>query len=457
MNPPGSAEQFTPLLATSWEHSKDGLTWTWHLREGVTFHDGEPFNADAAVQSIMASKDRGGAGFIWAPLKSVKATDGNTIVMHLSYAAPMDLVAGSTYGSWMVAPKALAAEKKNGKYFEKGIAAGTGPYTLSSYTPNQEVVFEKNPSYWGGWDGAHFDKVLLEITPEAVQQQQMLDGGQVDLALRLPQDSLASYKDKPGFTLSVNASWLNFTAFFNTLRPPLDNPLVRQALSYAIPYQDIVDVGQLGFATQARGPVPQGVYPYSDSTPQYQEDLTKAKDLLTKAGYPNGGFTLNLTYAAENDSEGRFAPLFKSAFAKIGVTVNVKAILFNQQWEQAKSDPKNAQDIFVLLYWPTYADAGTDNLYSMFHCADPPFFNLSYWCNKTFDKDIDTAAKLEVTDPQKAQSLYDDAQKLLVDQAPAGFLMDSQAVYAVPDTITGFQYNENYPFSLFFYGMSRTA
>ena len=189
---------------------------------------------------------------------------------------------------------------------------------------------------------------------------------------------------------------MNFTAFFNTLRPPLDNPLVRQALSYAIPYQDIVDVGQLGFATQARGPAPQGVHPYSDSTPQYQEDLTKAKDLLTKAGYPNGGFTLNLTYAAENDSEGRFAPLFKSAFAKIGVTVNVKAILFNQQWEQAKSDPKNAQDIFVLLYWPTYADAGTDNLYSMFHCADPPFFNLSYWCNKTFDKDIDTAGEVEV-------------------------------------------------------------
>ncbi len=457
VNPPGSSEQFTPLLATSWEHSKDGLTWTWHLREGVTFHDGETFDSAAAKASIEAAKDRGGAGFIWAPLKSMDTPDANTLVMNLSYSAPMDLVAGSTYGSWMVAPKALDASAKDKKYFESGIDAGAGPYTLDSYTPDQEVVLKKYDSYWGGWDGAHVDNVVLEIVPEAVQQQQMLDGGQVDLATRVPQDALASYENKPGFTVSANASWFNYTAFFNTLRAPLDDPKVRQALSYAIPYQDIIKVAALGYATQARGPVPQGVWPYSDQTPQYTYDLAKAEDLLAQAGHPNGGFDLKLTYAAENDTEAKFAPLIQDSFKQIGVNVQVKAILFNQQWEAAKSDPKNAQDIFVLLYWPTYADAGTDNLYSMFHCASPPFFNLSYWCNKQFDNDIDTAATLTVTDPEKSQELYNSAQKLLVDQAPAGFLMDTQAVYVVPDTVQGFQYNENYPFSLFFYDMSKTA
>ena len=381
--------------------------------------------------------------------------DPYTLQLDLKYAAPMDLIASSGYGAWMVAPKALAASAKNPHYFEKGISAGTGPYRLTSYTPGQQVVLSAFPGYWGGWKGAHPSRLVFQITPEAVQQQQMLQGGQADLALSVPDTSYASFRANPGYRVVAQPSWNNYTAFFNVLRPPLNNVLVRQALSYAMPYQQMIKIGALGYATQSHGAVPKGVYPYSPGVPQYTTDLARARQLLARAGHPGGHFSLSLTYAAENPLEAKIAPLIKQSFAQIGVSVNIKAILFNQQWAAAKAHPKQAQDIFLLLYWPTYADAGSDNLHSMFHSASPPFFNLSYWSDKAYDTLIDTAQTLEVTDPAKALADYNQAQSLLVSQAPAAFLMDTQAVYVVPKDIRGFAYNENYPFSLFFYGVSK--
>ena len=452
VNPPGAAEKYTPMLAESWESSADGMTWTFKIRQGVTFHDGEPLNAQAVKISIEAAKERGGASFIWAPLESIEANDDYTVVMNLSYAAPMDLVASSLYGAWIVSPKALESAAADENFFENGYEAGTGPYMLESFTPDKEVLMTAFPDYWRGWDDVkHFDKVLVSIVPEAVQQQQMLDGGEVDLALSIPLENISDYKDKPGFTFYEEPSFFNYVGFFNTLRPPLDNKTVRQALSYAIPYDDIIAIGAQEYGTQSRGPVPAGVWPWSAETPQYTQDLDKAKQLLAEAGFQDGGFKLRLTYAAENQSEERFAPLIKDAFAEIGVEVEIQAIQFSQQWEEAKADPANAQDMFLLLYWPTYSDAGSDNLWSMFHSSEAPFFNLSYWVNEQFDATLDEAIGLTVTDPEKSRQLYIDAMKLLVDEAPGIFFYDTKAVYVLPDHLKGFVYNLNYPFTFFFY------
>jgi peptide/nickel transport system substrate-binding protein len=448
-NPAGSGDEFTPGLAESWEASPDGMSWTFKIRSGATFHDGEPVDAAAVKASIEAAQDHGGAAFIWAPLKKVQTPDDSTVVLKLSYPAPMDLVAASTYGAWIVSPKALTASAKDKTYFEDGIDAGSGPYTVAEYAAGDEVVLKKYGEYWNDESAGTYETIDISITPDAVTAQQMLTSGEVDYATAVPLENLEQLESTGDYDVRDSNSPFNFVALFNTTRPPLDDPRVRQALSYAMPYDDIISVGAQGYGSRSHGPVPRGIFPFSEDVPMYETDLAKAQELLDEAGQGDG-FSLTLTYASENSSEARFVPLIKDALAKIGVEVDVRAQLFNQQWEKAKANPEDAQDIFVVYYWPTYSDAGADNLYSLFHSSDEPFFNLSYWKNTKYDQLVDEAGKLTGSDRDAAQAKYEEAMGMLYDQAPGAFLYDARGVSVVPKGLSVAPYNENYPFTVFF-------
>ncbi len=453
VNAPDSPEQYSPLLAESWEKSTDGLTWTFKLRPNVKFHDGEPMNAAAVVKSIEAAKDHAGASFIWLPLAKVEAVDDMTVKFTLSYAQPLELILGSEYAAYIVSPKALDAATANKDYWTAGVDAGTGPYTIESYEADKELVLAANKDYWGGWKPGQYEKVLVQFVPEATTRQQMLEGGEVDIVTTVPLDSLPTLATNPDYVVSYEPSLFNYTAFFNTLKAPLDDVKVRQALSYAIPYEDIIKIGANTLGTQSHGTVPMGVFPYSADVKQYTYDLEKAKALLKEAGHEGGGLKLTLTYASSNSTEENFAPLIKDSFAQIGVEVTIQPMDWAQQWALAKNDPaaQNAQDIFLLLYWPTYSDAGGDNMYSMFYGAkDAPHlnvtkFNLSYWYNEQYNALWDSANALSGTDTAASLSKYTEAQNLMVDQAPAAFLFDTKVAMIVPARITGFKYNLNYP------------
>lgn len=457
-NPPGSATPFSPGLAKSWTRSDGGKTWTFHLRRGVTFHDGEPLTSTAVKESIEAAAARGGASFIWAQLKSIDTPDSLTVVIHMKSPSRVNLIASSEDGAWIVCPAALAAEAKDTNYFESGKDCGTGPYELASYKAGQQVVLKAYSRYWKGWSATRYQNVVIEITPEAIVEQQMLTSGQVDLALSVPAENLKKLEASGKYYDIQRNTSENYTAFFNTTKPPLNNVDVRRALSYAMPYADIIKVGAYGLGTQSRGPVPTGIFPWTAKTPQYHQNLAKAKALLAQAGHPGGGFSLTLTYAAENQSEGRFAPLIKDAFAKIGVKVTLKPILFNQQWALAKANPKKAQDIFLLLYWPTYSDAGSDNMYSLFHSSAKPYFNLSYWNNPAYDKLVDSGSVIEGSSIPKAQADFSKALNMLYDQAPGAYLYDAKLALLVPHSLKATNaLNINYPFVTFFYSIQKTG
>ena len=451
VNPPGSAEQYSPLLAESWDKSADGLVWTFKLRPNVKFHDGEPMNAEAVVKSIQAAADHGGASFIWLPLDKVEAVDDMTVKFTLKWAQPLELIVGSEYDAYIVSPKALDAAAANADYWTAGVDAGTGPYMLESYAADKELVLTQYKDYWGGWKPNQYEKVLVQFVPEATTRQQMMEGGEVDIVTTVPLDSLATLATNPDYVVTYEPSLFNYTAFFNTMKKPLDDVKVRQALSYAMPYEDIINIGATGLGTQSHGTVPAGVFPYSADVKQYTYDLEKAKALLKEAGHDGGGFSLKLTYASANSVEENFAPLIKDSFAQIGVDVTIEPMDWAQQWTLAKTDPATAQDIFLLLYWPTYSDAGGDNMYSMFYGAkDPPHlnvtkFNLAYWYDEQYNALWDEANALSGTDIAASLAKYTEAQNLMVDQAPAAFLFDTKVAIIVPARITGFKYNLNYP------------
>lgn len=449
-NPDGVTPEYTPALATSWSSSKDGKTWTFKLRDGATFHDGTPVTSAAVKASFDSSKKVGGAGFIWDALKSVDASVDDTVILNLSYAAPMDLIASSTYGAYIVNPKALAAVAADSKYYESGKDGGSGPYTISSYKSGSSVVLSAYAKHWAT-DKPDYSTIDISIVADGITAQQMMTSGQVDWATNIPLTSMASLKKNKKYSVIKYKSPFNYLGYFNTLRAPLNNPVVRQALSMALNYRDITAIGGQGYATQARGPVPAGIYPYDPAIPQYVMARAKAKTMLDRAGVKN--LTIKITYASENSAEARFVPLIKDAFAAIGVTAEVQGMLFNQQWAAAKKDPANAQDLFIVKYWPTYSDAGVDNLWSLFHSSAKPFFNLSYWKNTAYDKLVDDAVELSGSDKAAAQKLYSQAMMMLYTEAPGLYLYDEAQVSVVPKKFSIPKYNINYPFSAFFAGV----
>src|SRR5215467_6866340 len=170
-----------PLLATSWSHSTDGLTWTFNLRHGVHFHTGRLMTAQAAKAAILRTKQlNGGASYIWGAVKSIDTTGQYTMVFHLSYPSPLPLEASADYSAYIYDTKAAGTGSLT-KWLKAAHDAGTGPYTLEKFSNGQEfeVIQKAFPAYWGGWKGQHYKKVVFRVVPQDTTAAQLLRGGQV--------------------------------------------------------------------------------------------------------------------------------------------------------------------------------------------------------------------------------------------------------------------------------------
>jgi len=451
VNPPGSKELFSFVLATGYTASKDGLEYTFALRKGVKFHDGTSFTSKAVKFSIERTKKIGkGAAFIWADLKEIVIVDDYTVILVLKKPVPLPQIAASAYASYIMSPK---VGDKDSAWFNEGNDAGSGPYTLKNYKNGESWMLAKFNDYWGGWEGKHIENILVKYTKQALTQLQMLQAGQAMLVGRIPLDSYPSVKNGKTTKVLYGPSYQNYMAFFNTTRPPLDNVKVRKALAHAIPYDDIITIGFNGNASQARGPVPQGQFGGTKDVIQYKYDLELAKKLLAEAGHAGGGFKLTLTYAAENAQEARFAPLIQSEFKKIGVDVEIKALAWSTQWAMAKKDPKTAQDIFLLLWWPTYSDP-YETLYSLLHDeGEKPVWNLAYYQNSSYDKMIREAYETTGSNPEKSLDLYVKAQNLIQKDVPVAWVVDITTNWPMNKKLQGFVMNPAYPNVPFLYDM----
>jgi len=451
--PPGSTPQVQPLLATSWSTSADGLTWTFRLRPDVKFHDGTPVNAAAVKYSIERTQKLGqGAAFIWDPVKTITAVDDLTVEFTLSYQAPLDLIASSGYGAWIMSP--AATEGKDNGWFNAGHDAGSGPYMIDSYEKDQRAILKRFDGYWGGWRPGQFDTVILKVVEDATARQQMIQSGEADYTYTIPTENLPALKSDPSVKVVANPAYQNLLILLNTAKVPTKDVLVRQALSAAFPYQTVIDSTMAGYATQARGTVPASLIDGADQVPQYSYDLDKAKLLLAQAGYPNGGLPLTLTYTAGDTVEQQAAELFRAELAKIGVDLQVKAMAWEAQWSLAKGDPTKAQDLFMFYWWPSYATP-YDFMFNLFHSEKTPNFNLGYYRNPKYDALIDEANTLLSSDRAKAMAEFVAADTILVNDAAAIFVFDQQNIHVIRADLKGFVDNPAYPHVLFAYEVSR--
>jgi peptide/nickel transport system substrate-binding protein len=453
-NPPGSPEALSPKLAVSWESSDDATEWTFKLREGVKFHDGTDFKADAVKFSIERTKQIGlGAAFIHDPIEEIEVVDDLTVKFKLGYAAPLDLILSSGYGAWIMSPATVA--DKNNDWFNAGHEAGTGPYTIESYEPGQRMVLSRFDDYWGGWVEGQFDKVVFEIVEDPTVAEQMIRSGEADFTYNLPFENYAALAEAEGVTVDITPSFQNLLGLLNSRKPPLDDPKVRQALVYSFPYEAVVENLYAGMGTRASGPVPAGMWGHdSNLASQYTFDLDKAAALLAEAGYPEGGLDLVYTHVAGDLDEQQIGELWRAELSKIGVNLEVRGLAWEAQWDLAKTNPEEAQDIFAFYWWPTYITP-YDFLFSMYHSEDEPFFNLGYYNNPDFDSHIDKANELSGVDRAQAEQMFVEAQQMLIDDAASLFIVDLPHIHVIRDDITGFVNNPAYSHIVFWYDLKR--
>ena len=451
-NAPGSDEILSPKLAVSWGASEDSLTWTFNLRDGVTFHDGAAFNAEAVKKALDRTITIGeGSSWIFAPIESIEAVDELVVQFNLSYPAPLDLVLSAGYAAWIMSPN--AADQDNA-WFNDGSAAGTGPYMITSNEPSQRMILQAYPDYWGGWSDDQFDTVVFEIVEDSTVLEQMIRSGDADFTYSLPFDNYGPLADARGVSVVVTPSFQNLLILLNTVREPTNNKLVRQALSYSFPYADVVSSLYAGLGTQARGPIPANMWGHGTDLLQYSHDLDKARELLAEAGYPDGGFSLVYTHVASDLDEQQVGELWRPSLAEIGVDLEIRGLAWQAQWDLAIHDPASAQGAFGFYWWPDYITPNSW-LTGMFVSEDEPFFNLSYYSNPEFDDLIASASTTSGTDRAAAEDMYMQAQELLLEDAAAIFVVDLPDIHVIRDNISGYANNPGYPHVVFFYDLTR--
>jgi peptide/nickel transport system substrate-binding protein len=452
-NVPGSTELLSPWLATSWESNEDATEWTFHLRQGVKFHDGTDFNAEAVKYSIDRTMEMGmGSSYIWEPVEEIEVVDDYTVRFRLSYPAPLDLISTAQYASWIMSP--TCTEAHDSDWFNEGHDCGSGPYIIESRERGQRTVMTRFDDYWGGWKEGQFNKVIFEIVEDTTVRQQMLEAGDVDVTFQLPRENLEALDARDDITVYSNPSFQNLLALLNHKKPPLDNKLVRQAISYTFPYKDYIDKVHMGYAVQSRGTIPTGMFGHGDDLFQYTYDLEKAKELLAEAGYPGGGFDLLLTYCTGDLDEKQAAELWKPELAKVGINLEIREMGWEAEWDFAKSDPAVAQDIFLFYWWPDFVSPYSF-LFNMFHCEEDILWNLGYVCNAELDQMMDQARELSGSNRAEAERLFIQAQETLVDEADAVFICDMANIHVVRSDIKGYADNPAYPHAVFFYELSR--
>lgn len=450
-----------PDLAERWEVSQDGLNWTFYLRRGVQFHLGGEMTAEDVKFSIDRTRNRGkGFSHIWASVQQIDVVDPYTVRFILKYPAPLDLLAASGYASYIISKAHTEAMgKQNGddghKWFNAGNANGTGPYTIATWK-KKEAVLKKFPAYWKGWAEKSVDIAIIKSVTEASTRRQMLEAGQIDIASGLPNEMIRTLRKNPKIEVLSQPSIKNLIAHMNTENEYLKNPLVRQAVSYAFPYQSALQTVLGGFGTQLKGVVPPSILEHCDDLPQYHLNLDKAKALLQEAGYPNGGFKLVFTHSAGNEDQRKLGELFKAELVKLGIELQVLQMPWESQWNLAKSpDPKRRQAFYTLYWWGANNMLDNNYMQAVYKSEDTVNFNLSYHYDEALDKLIEEGSLQAGIDKKKSKELFCQAQTTVVDKALTLLIWNQDDVMIVQKSLNGFELNPAYTEVVFFHELSK--
>lgn len=444
-----SQNRFQPELATSWSVSANHAVYIFHLRHGVSFHTGRCCLTATDVKysiarTILAQQAAAYmfSRFMTNPLKQIKVVDPYTVEFDLGRPQYFFLNAiASQYTAQILDAQALKAHASKSDPWAHAWAtdhdAGTGPYMLRSWQRGQQVVLTRFTPYWGGWNGPHFNTVIVRTVPDSSTRRELLERGQVDVTTDLTPEDYDALKQNSRVTVDVNYA-ADVEYIVMTEAGPLASPAARQALSYAFPYDAMIHGVYRGYARRAYGLLTPAMLGYDPNQFHYQTDLARAKTLLLQAGVKPGTV---LTFAYF-DPYGTMASLLQAQLAQIGITLKLEHLdtaAFNAIFYGTASASKRP-NLMAYDWYPDYDDPYdmSDPLVAS-SSAGANGVNGGYYHNRTVDTLL---ARMQNAD---RETLVRDAYKLQdvtgrVD--PPAIWVDAPAdVIALAANLHGFAFN----------------
>lgn len=446
-----------PALAESWSESADGLSYTFKLRKGVKFHGNakfkptRDFNADDVLFSYnrMAdpnhpfSKVTPGQTYAYFEdmgmdkiVKNVEKLDEHTVRFNLKHPeAPFLANMGMDFSSILSAEYADKMKAAGTPEIVDREPIGTGAFKFGSYQKDAVIRYTAFDQYWNG--RPKIDNLIYAITPDASVRYAKLKAGECHvMALPKPAD-IAAMKNDPAITMLTQEGLNVGYIAFNVEKKPFDNKLVRQALNLAVDKQNILKAVYQGAGQVAKNPIPPTMWSYNDKVKDYPYDVAKAKELLTKAGFPNG-VEIDLWYLPVsrpyNPDGKRMAELIQADWARIGV----KAKLMTYEWGEYKKRSKTGEQQAMMYGWS--GDNGDpDNFFvPLLGCdAVKGGGNTARWCNKDFE---DMVQKAKGTPKQAERAkFYEKAQDIAKEEAPWITIAHSVRFTPVRKEVTGFK------------------
>ncbi len=422
-------------LAETWSVAPDGVTWTFNLRKGVTFHDGTPFTAEAVRATFArvldpAQKHKRLPLFVM--LDRVEVVDDHTVRFVTKYQFGAFEPTIAHISSAILNP---TVADRFGLGFGRSAEAtsGTGPYRVVSWKKDQELVLERVEGHWRGTPPTR--RVIYRPIPEGASRVLALEAGDVDVISRVPPPELKRLEAAPGIqllkTVSIGAQQFRF----NVTKKPLNDARVRQAISYAIDRRAIVDQLVTGFATPSTGALTPIMRGYANLG-EIPRDLDKARALLREAGYPNG-FSLKIATTPRYPMGVELAEAVASQLKPIGINASIQVFdwaTMVQFWAGLPPE-KNPQEMFIMGAGASTADADW-GLRPIFHTAPTNENNYGYYSNAEFDRVIEAA--MRETDETRRLALYKRAQEIVYLEDPgAVWLFDNFYIVATRAGVAG--------------------
>ena len=446
-----SPGRFVPGLATRYKKSFDGLTWDFFLREGVTFHDGEPFDSKVVKFVIERNKTmNGGASYIWSSVEQVLTKDPYRVTIKLSSPVPLDKIVSSQYGAWMYSP---AIANLPFDSLQHGYGAGTGPYQFKNWIKNKHIILEKYDEYWGGWNrDDHFNSIIIKTVSESSTRLQMIENGLVDYALLIPVQLLDRLKKNPNVGISYIPSWVNHFYLLNTKKFPTSNLWVRRSIAASMDRKTISDYIYRGAGDESKGLIPHNIPLFISPDSLISFDLIKAKKYLQKSQIKPDSESINISYVSTSEEYRLTSYLLMDNLRKVGLGLNLNPGLWTMNWDKARK-LESSPNIISMAWWPTLPSP-SDWFFGLYRTEENPLFNLSHYSNSKIDSLIELAWENESLSPEISKNIYKDIQDILIRDCVVIPVVDINVQSVYNNSIVGLKNNPAYS-TLFIYNLGR--